>query len=64
MKSRISVVTLGVDDLHSAVHFYKNGLGFATEGIVGEQFENGTVAFFKLTSVLTLAVFERKKYSI
>ena len=48
MKPRITVLTLGVDDLELAVAFYRDGLGFATEGIVGTQFDHGAVAFFEL----------------
>ncbi len=46
MEPRISVLTLGVDDLEKAVSFYRDGLGLHTEGIVGEEFEHGAVAFF------------------
>lgn len=60
MKSRITVITLGVDDLDRAVSFYQEGLDFSTEGIVGQEFENGAIAFFKMNSGLTFAVFERK----
>lgn len=60
MKPRITVITIGVDDLERAVSFYKDGLGLPTEGIIGQEFEHGAVAFFKLTSGLTLSVFERK----
>lgn len=59
MKSRISVLTLGVDDLERAVRFYRDGLGLATEGIIGTQFEHGKVAFFDLQAGLKLAVFAR-----
>jgi catechol 2,3-dioxygenase-like lactoylglutathione lyase family enzyme len=31
MKSRISVITLGVNDLEKALSFYRDGLGFPTE---------------------------------
>lgn len=60
MKPRITVITLGVDDLHRSLAFYRDGLGLATEGIVGEQFENGAVAFFDLQPGLKLAVWPRK----
>jgi uncharacterized protein len=56
MKPRISVLTLGVDDLERAVAFYRDGLGLATEGIIGKEFEHGAVAFFDLQSQLKLAV--------
>ena len=41
MQPLITLVTLGVDDLQKSLRFYRDGLGFATEGIVGEQFEHG-----------------------
>ncbi|HEV2563463.1 MAG TPA: VOC family protein [Microvirga sp.] len=56
MKPRISVLTLGVDDLERAVAFYRDGLGLSTEGIIGKEFEHGAVAFFDLQSDLKLAV--------
>jgi uncharacterized protein len=59
MKPRITLLTLGVDDLHEAVRFYRDGLGLRTEGIVGEQFEHGAVAFFELQSGLKLALWSR-----
>lgn len=59
MKPRITVITLGVDDLDKAVEFYANGLGLPTKGIVGEDFEFGAVAFFDLESGLKLAVWPR-----
>lgn len=45
MKPRITVITLGVDDLERALVFYRDGLGFPTEGIIGKEFEHGAVAF-------------------
>ena len=59
MKPRITLVTLAVSDLQRAVAFYRDGLGFATEGIVGEQFENGAVAFFELAGGLRMALWPR-----
>ena len=60
MKPRVSLITLGVDDLQRALAFYRDGLGLATDGIVGEQFENGAVAFFDLQPGLRLALWPRK----
>lgn len=60
MKPRISVVTLGVDDLEAAVRFYRDGLGLQTEGIIGNEFEYGAVAFFDLQAGLKLALWPRK----
>ena len=63
MKPRITLITLGVDDLQRAVAFYRDGLGLRTQGIVGEQFENGAVAFFDLQSGLRLALWPRRSLS-
>ncbi|MGH8129569.1 MAG: VOC family protein [Steroidobacteraceae bacterium] len=60
MKPRITLLTLGVDDLEKAVRFYRDGLGLKTEGIVGAQFEYGAVAFFDLQAGLKLALWPRK----
>jgi hypothetical protein len=60
MKARISLITLGVDDLQAAVSFYRDGLGLATEGIIGSEFEEGAVAFFDLQAGLKLGLFARK----
>ena len=59
MKPRITVLTLGVDDLERAVAFYRDGLGLATPGIVGTEFEHGAVAFFELKGGLRLALWPR-----
>src|SRR6476620_9991895 len=59
MKPLISLITLGVDDLPRAVAFYRDGLGLHTEGIVGQEFENGAVAFFELSQGLRLALWPR-----
>lgn len=60
MKPRITVITLGVDNLERAVAFYRDGLGLATEGIIGTQYENGAVAFFDMQAGLKLALWPRK----
>jgi catechol 2,3-dioxygenase-like lactoylglutathione lyase family enzyme len=59
MQPRITVITLGVEDLERAVAFYRDGLGLPTNGIVGREFENGAVAFFDLQDGLKLAVWPR-----
>ena len=56
MKPRISVVTLGVADLERSLAFYRDGLGFPTDGIVGKEFEHGAVAFFDLSGGLKLGL--------
>ena len=59
MKPRITVITLGVEDLRRAVAFYRDGLGFPTGGIIGEEFEHGAVCFFDLDGGLRLALWPR-----
>ncbi len=59
MQPRITVITLGVDDLERAVTFYRDGLGLKTEGIIGTEFEHGAVAFFDLQAGLKLALWPR-----
>lgn len=59
MQPRITLITLGVDDLERAVRFYRDGLGLKTAGIVGKEFEYGAVAFFALQSGLKLALWPR-----
>ena len=63
MKPRITIITLGVDDLERAVHFYRDGLGLPTQGIIGKEYEYGAVAFFDLQPGLKLAVWPRKSLS-
>lgn len=60
MQPLITLVTLGVDDLEKSLRFYRDGLGLATEGIVGEQFEYGAVVFIQLQAGLRLALWPRK----
>jgi len=59
VEPRISLITLGVDDLQRAVAFYRDGLGWPTGGIVGAGIEDGAVAFFPLAGGLTLALWPR-----
>jgi catechol 2,3-dioxygenase-like lactoylglutathione lyase family enzyme len=60
MKPRITLITLGVDDLERSLRFYRDGLGLHSQGIVGTQFEHGAVAFFDLQAGLKLALWPRK----
>lgn len=59
MKPRIKVFTLGVDDLHASLAFYRDGLGLPTEGIVGTEFEDGAVVFVEMNDGLILALYPR-----
>jgi catechol 2,3-dioxygenase-like lactoylglutathione lyase family enzyme len=63
MKPRISVLTIGVDDLDRALRFYRDGLGLSTEGVIGKEFEFGAVAFFDLQPGLRLALWPRESIS-
>jgi len=60
MKPRITLITIGVDDLQRSLQFYRDGLGLKTEGIVGTEFAHGAVAFFDLQASLKLAIWPRK----
>lgn len=60
MNPQLTVLTLGVDDLDRALRFYRDGLGFETKGIVGQEFEHGAVVFFELQAGLRLALWPRR----
>lgn len=60
MKPRITVITLGVDELEASLRFYRDGLGLATEGIIGQEFEYGAVIFIPLQPGLRLALWPRR----
>lgn len=59
MKPRITLITIGVDDLEKSLQFYRDGLGLQTQGIIGEEFEYGAVVFFELQHGLMLALWPR-----
>ena len=59
MRPYVTLIPLGVTDQRAAVHFYCEGLGLPTDGIVGEEFEHGAVAFFDLQPGLRLALWPR-----
>ena len=63
MKPRITLITIGVNDLEKSLQFYRDGLGLKTEGIIGEEFEHGAVAFFDLQAGLKLAIWLRNSIS-
>jgi catechol 2,3-dioxygenase-like lactoylglutathione lyase family enzyme len=60
MKPRITLITLGVDDLERSLRFYRDGLGLKTEGIVGKEFEYGAVVFFDFEGGLRFVLWPRK----
>jgi len=65
MQAKIIFVTLGVDDLERSVAFYRDGLGWHTEGIVARELHDeitgadGTIALFVLETGLLLGLYER-----
>ena len=59
MESRFTVLTLGVDNLEKSFKFYHEGLGLASKGIVGKEFEHGEIAFFDLKNGITLALYSK-----
>ena len=48
-----------MNDLEKSLRFYRDGLGLNTEGIIGTEFEHGSVAFFDLQAGLKLAIWPR-----
>lgn len=60
MQPRVTVLTLGVDDLETSLRFYREGLGLPTEGIVGQEFEYGAVVFIDMQPGLRLALWPRE----
>jgi catechol 2,3-dioxygenase-like lactoylglutathione lyase family enzyme len=59
MKPRITVITVGVDDLERSLEFYRDGLGLKTDGIIGTEFEHGAVVFIDLENGSKLALWKR-----
>jgi catechol 2,3-dioxygenase-like lactoylglutathione lyase family enzyme len=67
MKPRIHIITLAVADLGRALAFYRDGLGFPTEGLIGTEFTgnqtipDGTTAVFHLDGGLMLSIYPRSE---
>ncbi len=65
MKPRISVITLGVNDLEKSLAFYRDGLGLQATGIIGTEFigdetnPSGAIVMFELQNGLILALYPR-----
>jgi uncharacterized protein len=65
MEPRIHVITLAVADLDRALAFYRDGLGFQSEGLIGTEFKgdettpDGTIAVFHLNGGLILTLYPR-----
>ncbi|HEX4477090.1 MAG TPA: VOC family protein [Polyangiaceae bacterium] len=56
MKPKIKVLTLAVSDLERSLAFYRDGLGFPTDGIVGEESTDDAVVLFPMSETLILAL--------
>lgn len=67
MQPRIHVITLAVADLDRALAFYRDGLGFASSGVIGAEFHDdatdadGAIAMFTLDGGLILTVYPRSE---
>jgi uncharacterized protein len=57
VEPRVSLVTLGVDDLERSVAFYRDGLGWPKSSVGGDE-----VAFFK-TGGVVIALFPRASFA-
>lgn len=70
MKAAINFITLAVEDLDRSLAFYRDGLGWKTEGIVGSEFrddETGadySIVMFELGGGLALALWERRNLAL
>jgi hypothetical protein len=60
MEPRFTVLTIGVDNLERSLHFYRDGLGLSTEGIIGKEYPHGPIVFIKLNHNMQLALYPRK----
>jgi uncharacterized protein len=67
MKPQIHVLTLGVASLDRALAFYRDGLGFPTEGLIGTEFKgdedspDGATAVFQIDGGLMLSIYPRSE---
>lgn len=65
MLPRIHVLTIAVNDLDRALAFYRDGLGLASDGVIGLEFPGsettpaGAAAMFQLHGGLILALYPR-----
>lgn len=60
MKPCITVITIGVENLDRSLCFYRDGLGLPTAGIIGKEFDYGSVVFLNLQNGLRLALWPRR----
>ncbi|MDR4485673.1 MAG: hypothetical protein R3B95_21190 [Nitrospirales bacterium] len=56
MRQYITLITIGVADLEKLLAFYRDGMDFKTEGIIGQEFEYGAVVFIEMQKGLKLGL--------
>ena len=65
MRPRFDVITLGVASLERSLGFYRDGLGWPTDGVVGTEFHDdltgadGAIAFLRLDNGMQIALYEQ-----
>lgn len=65
MNPQVHVITLAVEDLDRSLSFYRDGLGFESNGIIGTEWSddrtgaNGAAALFELAGGLILSLYPR-----
>jgi uncharacterized protein len=65
MEPSISMITLAVEDLERSLHFYRDGLGLSSAGIIGTEFTGddataaGATVMFELHGGFILALYPR-----
>jgi catechol 2,3-dioxygenase-like lactoylglutathione lyase family enzyme len=70
VKAAINFITLAVEDLERSLAFYRDGLGWKTEGIVGSEFRDeakGTdfsIVMIEMGGGLALALWERRNLAL
>ena len=65
MRPRFDVITLAVADIETSLAFYRDGLGWRSDGIVGTEFHDeltgatGDIAFIQLENGMQIALYQR-----
>jgi uncharacterized protein len=65
MRPRFDVLTLGVANLERSLAFYRDGLGWPTDGVVGTEFHDdltgadGAIAFLRLDNGIQIALYKQ-----
>jgi len=58
MQPCVAIITIGVHDSERSPRFYRDGLGFQTEGVIGKGFD-GAVVFIDMRPGSRLAPWTR-----